>query len=46
MFITLVTVYNLDNVIIQETLTSGMCIRKEAVSLFSQKEMTVCLENS
>lgn len=30
MFITLDTVYNLDNVIIQETLTSGRCIRKEA----------------
>lgn len=30
MFITLDTVYSLGNVLIQETLTSGRCIRKEA----------------
>ena len=46
MFMTLVTVYNLDNVITQEALMSRMYIRKEAISLLSQKEVTICLENS
>ena len=46
MFMTLVTVYNLDNVITQEALMSTMYIRKEAISLLSQKEVTICLENS